>query len=167
MDTIKLVLDGLIPISVNEAYYKNRKLTNKARLFRFNVLNSLLSYKALIKNFTKMFNPLEHCLVVSYSFTIPKDIYFTKKGNISIRTKDLDNCIKILQDSLFNKKYNTTKWLNSRKGYEKSLYKPFKEIQNMVIDDINIQRFTAKKIPGKKYSITIEIHIKSLSMISL
>jgi len=96
---------------------------------------------------------------------MPPEVFFTKKGNISIRSKDLDNCIKILQDSLFNKKYNQPSWLSSRKGYEKSLYKGIDAIHNLFIDDINIQEFTASKIPDKEHNITIEIQIKSLSKI--
>ena len=127
----------LSPFTSNKSHYKyTRNLTSEARKYReefWRQLNSGANLKALnrIKN---SFD--EECMQihVKYNFHIERNKFFTKSGRISARSPDLDNCIKLIQDFLFNTRYG-----------EKHLVKL--GYSNIGIDDRFITNIEMKKAP--------------------
>jgi hypothetical protein len=160
---VKITINKFKPVSINSMYYRNRKLTENARKSRSIILTQLQSYLDGIETLSSDFNPLKHGFKVSYTFYIPEDIYFTKKGAISNRSQDLDNCLKLLTDCLFNPKYDTT-WLKSRTRRYKPLYNGITTLHNVGIDDRFISSLSAKKLPTQgDYRVDIEIGLEPLS----
>ena len=60
----------------------------------------------LIQAIKTEFQPTKHALKVSYDFFYPYKLLYTKKGEISKRSFDLTNIEKLLQDNLFEHRYN-------------------------------------------------------------
>ena len=96
------------PFSVNKAYYKNRQLTQEARTWREDFLLQLQQPKVLqqIQSIKQAWNSKEHALSVSYDFFYPYNLLLTKKGEVSKRSMDLTNIEKLVQDNLFEHRYN-------------------------------------------------------------
>ena len=96
------------PFSVNKAYYKNRQLTKEARTWRSDFLLLLQKPEVLqqIQSLKQQWNSTKHVLSVSYDFFYPSKILLTKKGEISRRSMDLTNIEKLIQDNLFESRYN-------------------------------------------------------------
>ena len=157
----KLIFRGLKPISINSAFYRNRKLTDKARLFRASFLIQLQDQLEQFSDIQSTFDPLLHCLSVTYTFYTPNEFFFTKKGILSHRSQDLDNCVKLITDFIFNTKYNSD-WLNSKRGREKSLYGSLSSLSNCGIDDKYIQKMPLEKLPNLTYGIVVDIELKDL-----
>lgn len=141
------------PFSVNQAYYKNRQLTEKARTWRSNILLQLSEplLKARLAFFRSKFDPLDHCLAINYSFLLPPNILFNSKGEISSRSMDLTNIEKLLQDSIFESRYNG----RVIEG---------KIISNLDLNDKYITQLTSSKEPSwdSVYRITITISVTPL-----
>ena len=96
------------PFSVNKAYYKNRQLTQEARKWREDFLLQLQQPEVLqqIQLLKQAWNSKEHALLVSYDFFYPYNLLLTKKGEVSKRSMDLTNIEKLVQDNLFESRYN-------------------------------------------------------------
>lgn len=157
----KLCFTDLKPISINSAYYRNRKITEKARIFRSKFLIQLQSQLSTLKEIQDKFDPLKHCLAFSFTFGIPNEYFFTKKGTLSHRSQDLDNCLKLIIDFVCNTRYDTT-WLLNRFPKEKRLFGSLKQLGNLAIDDKVIQEIYATKVPDSAYTITISIDLLNL-----
>ena len=134
------------PCSVNSAYYRNKIRTQKTRNWSQSIHNQLSepSLKKQIEAFTASFKPLKHCLKLSIEFYIPREKYFTKKGHISRKSVDLDNCLKLLIDTVFDPRF-----------FKRELF-------NFNIDDTFIQTIEASKHPADKHSIKLKVSIKDL-----
>lgn len=134
------------PCSVNSAYFKNRVRTQKTRNWSKSIHDQLSEpmLKKKIEKLTKQFNPLKHCLELSIEFYIPREKYFTKKGYISRFSFDLDNCLKLLIDTLFDPRF-----------FKRELF-------NFNIDDTFIQTIKASKHPADKYATKIKVKINDL-----
>ena len=133
---IKLKLKSK-PISTNSAYYKRNKSLNEAsRNWRATFFLELQSEynQNEIKKLKKHFNSKLHMLRVCFTWFQPIDLILTKSGELSLRSMDVDNCLKIPTDCVFDKKYND-KWLAIRKGAEAKLYKELKSLNNIDIND--------------------------------
>ena len=96
------------PFSVNKAYYKNRQLTAEARTWRQDFLLQLQQTSVLqqIRELKQQFLPERNVLAVSYDYYYPREILYTKSGAISKRSMDLTNIEKLVQDNLFESRYN-------------------------------------------------------------
>ena len=159
----KIVLKGFRPMSINRAYYRNRKLTEEARKVRASILCQIQPQLKQLHDIKSQFDPLKHYLAFSYKLYYPMDIYYTKKGQVSARSQDIDNCLKLLTDCICNDKYNT-KWLKLRTPRYKALYKSVSALDNLGIDDRYIVDLSAVKLPTKgDYRVEVEISLKSLS----
>lgn len=158
---IKLYFKDIKPLSVNAAYYRNRKFNEKARQFRAKFLTQLYSQIQVLKPIKDSFDPTRHCLVYSFKFYIPNEFYFTKAGKLSHRSGDLDNFLKLIIDFLSNTKYNSD-WLRSKSASERALYGSLTSIGNLGIDDKVIQELHTEKLPSDSYSIEVSISIKDL-----
>ena len=93
------------------------------------VASKMRLYKAECNKLNKYFDEKVHCLHVDYRFYYP---ILTKKNIISKTSKDVDNCIKTTQDSLF---------------------------KSFLFDDAFITRVTAEKIHADKPLIEIDVTI--------
>ena len=103
--TVKAVLN-LDPISVNNSHdiaYKHGRVfkykNNKTKLFE---KDFLFEFDRYIEDFLKLAawqNELQCPVRATYIFHLPS--CYKKDGIINKRGKDLTNCIKILEDSIF------------------------------------------------------------------
>ena len=129
--------------SVNSGYYKNRTRTQSTRKWSLDIHDQLSDplLKQNIERLREGFNPLSHSLSVTICYYIPHDKFYTKKGNISRKSGDLDNCIKLLLDTVFDPRF-----------FKRDLF-------NFNIDDQFITDLPTKKRPADKYSISLEVEI--------
>ena len=63
------------------------------------------------------FNESKHYISVEYYFYM-SDLY-TKKGSINKKSLDLDNCLKILQDAIFDKLKINDAFILDQKSYKR------------------------------------------------
>lgn len=154
------------PISTNNAYYrKNGSFTKDARRWRYNFMKEIMhgSNQSQIKEIKKIFDKKLHHLKVTYTWHQPKDKLFTKNGHISLQSFDVDNCIKIPQDCLFDKRYNNT-WLKKRSKNEQAIYKGLTTLNNLQLGDQFITSVTSNKTvsPTNNYELIISIEVHEL-----
>lgn len=154
------------PISTNSAYYKrNRAFNANSREWRANFLKSLQNEynQNQIKHITSYFNPKKHMLRVVFTWFQPIDVLLTSDGTLSLRSMDVDNCLKIPMDCLFDKKYND-KWLKLRKGVEAELYESFTTLKNLDINDKFVFDVRCIKSPSadNDFHCSIEVEIVDL-----
>ena len=141
------------PFSVNRAYYRNRQLTKEARKWRADFLVQLQDphIQADLAKMHKLFDPSKHAFVVSYRFCYPSNKLLTKQGHISKLSCDLTNLEKLVQDNIFDHRFN---------GREiRELI-----IQNLDIDDKFIVQCRSYKLvsPTKKYLLQVSLEVVSL-----
>jgi len=156
------------PISTNSAYYKRNRAFNEAtRRWRFNFFSQLQSdYNQNQMNKIKdVFNPKKHMIRVSFTWFQPLEFILTKSGELSLRSMDVDNCLKIPTDCLFDKKYNNN-WLKLRKTSEKTLYKPLTSLINLDINDKFIFSTQSIKCPSLDDNFHCEIVVEVVSLFS-
>lgn len=94
----------LKPISYNESHcinrgklqstWKNNKFKSMVRKYLYEDWDALRTF-ALACNNRSIFNS-------RYIFWIPRPKLITKAGNVSKTSLDIDNCVKSLQDSIFD-----------------------------------------------------------------
>ena len=134
------------PCSVNSAYYRNKIRTQKTRKWSKSIHDQLSepTLKKQIEKLTKAFNKHKHCIELTLEFYIPREKYYTKKGYISRFSTDLDNCLKLLIDTLFDPRF-----------FKRDLF-------NFNIDDTFIQTINASKHPADKYATKIKVKINDL-----
>ena len=131
------------PCSVNSAYYRNKVRTQKTRNWSESIHAQLTapSLKKSIESFRKAFKPSKHSLSVTLCFYIPHEKFYTKAGNVSRRSTDLDNCIKLLLDTLLDPRF-----------FKRDLF-------NFNIDDQYVTDLPTMKRPADKHSISIIVQI--------
>ena len=142
------------PFSVNRAYYRNRQLTKEARQWRADFLVQLQDphiQKDLAK-LRKLFDPSKHAFAVSYRFCYPSKILLTKKGHISARSCDLTNIEKLVQDNIFDHRFN---------GREIGDL----IIQNLDIDDKFIVQCHSYKLLSPTNTFLIQVEIKIVPLL--
>lgn len=154
------------PISTNSAYYKRNKSFNEAsRTWRSNFFSELQSdyNQNEIKKMKKYFNPKKHMLRVCFTWYQPIDLILTKSGELSLRSMDVDNCLKIPTDCIFDKKYND-KWLAIRKGEEAKLYKSLSSLTNLDINDKFIFDTRSIKCPSLDDSFHCLVEVEAVPL---
>jgi Holliday junction resolvase RusA-like endonuclease len=154
------------PISTNNAYYaRNRSFNEKARQWRYNFLKQLQNdyNQKQIDTIRNHFDPTKHMLSVVFTWFQPQAKLITKKGHLSLASMDVDNCLKIPTDCLFDQKYNDV-WLSKRKGRESELYNDFKHLRNLRLNDKFIFSTTSIKFPSMddQYHCSIDVEIVPL-----
>ena len=157
------------PISTNSAYYKrNKSFNDGTRQWRYNFFKELQSAPNLkaMKKVRDYFNPKLHMVRVCFTWFQPIDKILTKSGELSLRSMDVDNCLKIPTDCVFDKKYNA-KWLaitKSRKGRESKLYRDLPSLVNLDINDKFIFDTRSVKMPSvdDSFHCLIEIEVVPL-----
>lgn len=103
---IKLILNDISPISVNDAHdFNHRKkrvfTSGKVQVFKNEFSLKLLKYKKLLHDFQGVFFQAKHALAIKYECQLPKKKLMTKKGTISLISGDAGNFEKIMTDTLF------------------------------------------------------------------
>ena len=145
------------PFSVNKAYYKNRQLTQEARLWRENFLLQLQKPEVIqqIQSLKQQWCSTKHALSVSYDFFYPYTLLLTKKGEVSKRSMDLTNIEKLVQDNLFEHRYN---------GREIDGV----IIENFDIDDKFIVSLRSRKLAHDQeyHEIRITVQLLSLELVT-
>ena len=124
------------PFSVNKAYYRNRQLTQEARQWRSEFLLQLQQEDILskLREVRKEFQPKLHGISVEYVFFYPYKLLYTKKGEVSKRSNDLTNIEKLVQDNIFDSRFNGRVIEDIT-------------IENLDIDDKYIISLQSKKLP--------------------
>ena len=133
--------------SVNKYYYRRGKSvvrTSPAREWGANVHEQLavLNLQPQFEAFRKAFKPSKHGIHVDLTFFVERSLYFTKKGLINIRSKDLTNVEKPLVDLIFDERYF------NRDG-----------IQNLAINDKHIISLHSRKLPADISTIKVVISL--------
>ena len=133
---INLVYSGLTPITLNHSHKISTrgKFATKYKTKEYKQLESLFDsksrlYKSEFNKLNGYFDEKKHCIEVIYKFYYT---IYTKKGVISKTSKDVDNCIKPIQDCLF---------------------------KNLIFDDAFVTKVSAEKIHSEKPSIEIIVKI--------
>tara|TARA_R100000697_G_scaffold44102_1_gene57227 strand:+ start:570 stop:1040 length:471 start_codon:yes stop_codon:yes gene_type:complete len=134
------------PFSSNKAYYKNRQLTQQARVWREEFLYQMQCPKIQqsLQQFRNQFQPSKHGIEAKYVFFYPSSILLTKRGEISRRSCDLTNIEKLVQDNVFEPRYN------GRIIRDKTII-------NLNLDDKYITHLESRKClhPQNRYQIEI------------
>ena len=158
------------PISTNSAYYaRNKKFNDKSREWRFNFFSELQSdyNQNQMNKIRSYFDPKKHMIRVTFTWFQPIEKILTASGELSLRSMDVDNCLKIPTDCVFDKKYND-KWLSITKSRTRSteakLYHDMTSLVNLNINDKFIYSTTSIKCPSVDgdYHCSIEIEVVSL-----
>lgn len=156
------------PISTNNAYYsRNNSFNAMARSWRANFFLQMMSAynQNQIKKITSVFDSKKHMLKVIFTWHQPSDKILTQAGHISSRSMDVDNCLKIPVDCLFDQKYNDA-WMSLRKGEEAKLLKSLETsgFNNFSINDKFIFSVTSIKLPSSndQYHCSVEVDIVDL-----
>lgn len=153
------------PISTNSAYYKrNNSFNEGSRKWRAKFLSELQSdcNQIAMKKLAKYFTPEKHMIRVCFTWFQPIETILTKAGTLSLRSMDVDNCLKIPTDCIFDAKYND-KWLSLRKGREASLYS-ITSLSNLNINDKFIFDTRSIKLPSVdgQFHCLVEIEVVDL-----
>lgn len=157
MKKIKIVLSAP-PFSINNAYYlksfKGSKATKvrtqECRDWGDSILLQIKKYEDKLEIFRKNFNANKHCLHLKIVHTIPEYNFFTKTGEISLRSNDLSNVEKMPIDLLFDPRF-VGRTINNI------------EINNLNLNDKYITKLVSEKKVGKAYKIEITVSIKEIS----
>lgn len=123
------------------------------REWRNNIFNQITmpaAQRKLIK-FRDKFDRTLHALTCTIIHHIPEDILFTKKGEISLRSKDLTNIEKPLLDIFCDKRFCGRTDSNGN------------EIQNLSLDDCGFIDVLSKKRLGKEFTIELKFAIVDIN----
>jgi len=144
MTKYRITLEDCRPFSINDYRYKNGGVTQRCMAWRRDIFSAFPTTKNLesVRSFKQKFDPLKHGIRVAISHEIPHEYFFTKAGEISLRSKDLSNVEKLPIDLLFDKKFND-------RG----------DIENLCLNDKHIVHLISEKIPGQTWKIVIELSI--------
>lgn len=138
-------------MSVNAMFYGNRHIkTTEAREWTYKVFNALSSpdNQAELERFRKHFKASKHAVTAHLKAYYPKDILFTKQGQLSARAHDVTNWEKPIIDLIMVDKYHD---------------KPFpKGCPNMNTDDKYLVKITSEKKAGEDYLIEAAFQVIDL-----
>lgn len=147
----KFSLKGIKPISYNKYLYgRTHTRTTAARKWGSSVAKIVNGSKDIQKKINALravFDATRHCLKVTFIFHTPKEYFITSTGEISLRSQDIDNCLKGLIDTLFCSRYRD-------RG----------EIKNFAIDDKSITCIYAEKICSLDDTYKIDIQVELLDI---
>lgn len=135
------------PFSINKAYYKRTMTRTQAcRDWGNDILTQIQDSKIIrkLKGFKSGFDPIKDAIRVTIIFFQPKEILYTKKGDISRRSQDLSNVEKLLIDLIFDSRFH------GRIIDEL-------EIETLCLDDKYITQLHSSKTVGNDFSIDIKL----------
>lgn len=139
----KLVLQGLQAVSINNAYYNDKRHGFKPEVKQwFQQVAFQLGQgqnKKAISDVKQYFDESKYVFHVMFTFNNPN--FYTKDGRISARSFDLSNVEKILLDSIFLPAH----------------------ANSLNIDDKFVTRMISEKCYADEHSIQIVLHVKKAS----
>lgn len=142
---ISLIFNDVPPFSINKANYRNGNRTAQYRNWCANIHKIIQlpeNYKKL-RELEKHFIRNKHCLDYTIKHYIPSSIFYTAKGEKSIKTKDISNIEKPLIDAISSSRY--------KKKYD---------IPVLDIDDKFVKRMSSEFIAhDSSYRIVVDIEI--------
>lgn len=145
----KIIIEGLKAVSINSAYYSNKKFGYKSEVKDWiaQVCHQLGndSNRAAIKNIRENFDFKKHSYTVLIRYHTPK--FYNLQGYISHSSMDVENICKTLLDVLFTPAFH---------GNGHGL------CENLNSDDCFISSLMVKKQPADDYKFEIEISIVDL-----
>jgi hypothetical protein len=103
---LHFIFDGLKPISAN--HYKGRTKSGRTCVkkeavdFKASIGSELFAKIHKVNLFEAEFNTKTDYIALDVMFFVPKDKFLNKKGEISKRSIDLDNCLKVFIDGVFD-----------------------------------------------------------------
>lgn len=128
---IEFTLEGRA-FSVNKAYYSTRKaLTTEAKEWQAGINQQLEELKCLTE-FSLDFHEAPGPIEIRLAFNWPHHEFYNAQGQISSRVFDLDNCLKLLIDCIF---------------------------QRIGVNDKNIVKIVAEKRVGSRHSIDVVLKL--------
>lgn len=137
------------PFSINSAYYNKgggKVRTKECRAWGDDVLQQLQLYKQQILEFKNIYDAEKHGLSLDLTFNIPKRYYYTVEGRVSSRSADLTNVEKLIQDLLFDSRFNG-RAVNGKKIY------------NLDINDKCVLQLSSKKLPSDRFRIEVSVSL--------
>lgn len=90
------------PISQNHAKYRDFSKKTATRVYETFIDTFLRYNRKHAAMFADSFDKTEHFIEANYYFCNATERFFTKGGWVSRDSIDTDNCIKIIQDKVFN-----------------------------------------------------------------
>lgn len=158
------------PVSVNSATWgRNRTYTNETRAWRAKFFTDLMkdSNQSAVNNIRSYFDPSKHMIRLVFHWYTPKEKLFTKEGRISGRSMDVDNCLKIPTDCLFDAKYNDT-WLAKKHNNkrESKLWEHLSKINNLNINDKFVFDTRSIKLPSLDGDFHCSIDVEVVTLFS-
>ena len=152
---LQILIPNVKAVSINKAYYaRNKVLTKEARDYReafLKIINSSAANQNLMKAFKDAFDSKLHYLKINLTYLIPEDYFFTKAGEISMRSGDADNLVKLTGDFLMNEKYFDDPY-RLEEG----------DCFNLGVDDRFVADYNIKKRPSEGYAIIVDASIHPL-----
>lgn len=138
------------PISVNSMYYGERRHGKRPEAINWSeqVLYSLRNYETEFLAINKLFNPKKHSYSITLIMNVPRDIFYTKAGEMSSRVIDLSNFEKPTIDLLMLKKFYGTNYP--------------KQAINLNTDDRYLRKLISEKVPADEWSIDVIIRMEHL-----
>ena len=137
------------PQSINDMYYSNKRhgLTAKAREWLGNTLYSLHQNRDKLALIRESFDAKKQGIAVYLIWKIPKDILYTKSGELSSRSIDITNAEKSLVDAIF-----LPKFYGANVPYQ---------CENLNLDDRYLRRlFSEKQVAvGQDYSVDVTLKL--------
>jgi Holliday junction resolvase RusA-like endonuclease len=104
MDTLKFTIKNVAPLSTNKLNSFNKfggnKNSNIKKQTTLEIQSQLVKYTPDIRAFKRSFDKKNEVLSCYFKFYFPRDIFFTKKGELSSRRTDIDNCLKLSIDAI-------------------------------------------------------------------
>jgi len=105
MDTIKIIIKGVAPLSTNETksfnrngqYYKNTKKDK----FQKEIDLQCFEYADKMAEFKRNFDKKNEFLSVFYQIRFPEHKFYNKNGTLKQKRLDIDNAFKCFQDRIF------------------------------------------------------------------
>lgn len=142
----KIIIHGLQAVSINSAYYADKKLGYKAEVKHWiSQVCYQLSQEPNKKSLTDLrehFDPKKHSFTVYIKYYTPK--YFNKQGTVSHSSMDVGNINKVLLDVLFTNAFHGNGHM---------------QCENINHDDCFISALMVAKVPGDDYHFDITVKI--------
>ena len=156
---LEILIRGIKPISVNDAYYRAGNFNAKARAYRAAFLTQLIKCRGELDSFRASANTLiekkSHCLNMTIVHNIPEDQFYTKDGRMNAHAGDVDNYTKLIQDFLCDHKYSETNvkkpFYIDKEGQSRSV--------NLDMNDKLIQASVAIKLPSASTVWVIQVRV--------
>lgn len=138
------------PISVNSMYYGDRRNGKTPGALRWSeeVLYSMRKHEAEFEAISALFDPKKHCYTIQLTMNVPRDVFYTKTGEMSSRVIDLSNFEKPTVDLLMLKKFYG-------RNYPKQAI-------NLNTDDRYLRRLISEKVPSDAWYIDVVIRLEKL-----